>query len=101
MKSHLKKIKLFFKNFFKNKEGKIVIVQFPNTPLFIAIVLWCIPYFQIPMLTFLSSIFIFPVMLYWSYLEIVAGDSSFRKALGGFVAIHYLKNLLFFISQFN
>ncbi len=68
--------------FFKDKNGKLAIVQRPNT----LIILWLglsglskVADEQISNgISILAKIF----LLYWAYLEITAGDSMFRRVLG-------------------
>lgn len=87
----------FLKHFFKNKQGNIVIAQYPNTPLWLAIFLWfllSLPFAQLETIQLISRWLLVPVLLYWSYLEIFFGESNFRKVLGIAVACYSLKNLL-------
>jgi len=73
--------------FFKNKNGKITIVQWPN----IWVILWA-------GLTVLSkvadeelrtgiAVLATLSLVFWAYLEITDGDSMFRRVLGATVMI--------------
>lgn len=70
--------------FFKDKHGKWAVVQFPNPLLAIWIILvvisWLFPALHFKVLQTC-------VLFAWSYLELTAGDSPFRKTLGGVVLV--------------
>ena len=93
-KSPLKKINYFIKNFFKDKNGKIIIGQWPNWPLWLALGLFFIGKIPVSELQVFSTWAMIPTMLYWSYLEIFHGDNSFRRVLGTLVALNFIYNLL-------
>lgn len=80
-------------NFFKNNKGEVVIFQPPNAPLLAAIFLYLLKYFDNNLLI-LSRAGFFIVMLYWCGLEIVYGDSPFRRFLGIVVAIFIIWQIL-------
>lgn len=80
-------------NFFKDKNGKVVIGQSPNAPLWIAIVLWICVYIPIPVVQSFAKLAVIPVMLYWSYLEVFFGVNTFRKLLGIVVTIYYINKI--------
>lgn len=92
MKKSNKKNKLV--NFFKDKDGKIVIGQFPNWPLFLAGGFYILGYLDNELAKTISSYGVFTAMIYWSYLEIFFGVNSWRKLLGLIVAIMMIKPLL-------
>lgn len=82
------KSKHIVKNFFKDINDKVVVWQMPNFPL----VAWLVLMIGAHLvnaghlkngLQFLSSAF----LLSWAYLEIVSGDSNFRRLLGLVVMI--------------
>jgi hypothetical protein len=78
----------------RNKEGKLILWQFPNTPLFG----WLI-------FTLLASIFehgrihggfrlLAQTFLFvWAYFELTSGDTIFRKVLGTIVLIYIVLSL--------
>lgn len=73
---------------FKDKEDKWAIVQFPNIPLS----LWIIATLALYTITdqaYKDSLSLLrdALLFTWSYLEITAGDSPFRKVLGGVVMV--------------
>lgn len=77
------KISSIVENFFKDKDGKVVIAQFPNVPLigwFIFLILSKLNFQDqwSDILVFLSSAFLFT----WAYLEITEGVNYFRRLLG-------------------
>jgi hypothetical protein len=69
-------------SFFRDKSGKIVIIQFPNWPLWIVFALYGIQLFGNPTLNQYGAWLARILLLYWSYLEIRFGVNGFRKALG-------------------
>lgn len=81
-----KDIQNALKNFFKDKKGKLAIVQFPN----VALAAWFILMVMSVLisnvglktsLSHLSQAFLFA----WAYMEAWSGESSFRKVLGAVV----------------
>ena len=92
-KTLTKKISNFIQNFFKDKNGKVIITQSPNWPLWLAIFLWVIALLPISAIKLFSAWMLIPTMLYWSYLEIFKGDNSFRRLLGIIVTIYFINKL--------
>ena len=78
--------------FWKDKDGKLAIWQFPNWPL----TFWAI--FMFIAITFhgtlsrTSSFIAFVALLIWSVMEIAKGDSYFRRLLGAIVLIAMMFN---------
>lgn len=73
-------------SFFKDKNGKVVIAQFPNTPLILWFITFLISFF--PLQSRLSNFFdliSFGAIFTWSWLEIFDGVNIFRRVLGLFV----------------
>jgi len=87
-------IKKFIINFFKDKNGNIIIAQTPNKPLWIALGLWGVGLLPVIELQTISNFLFIIVMLYWSYLEAFKGDNSFRKLIGIVAGIYFFINLL-------
>jgi hypothetical protein len=81
--------------FFKDNDGQLAISQKPNLP----IIVWFIsmlashflPYGQ---LNFAANLIAFGALFTWSWLEIFAGDSYFRRALGLVVMLALLYSRL-------
>jgi hypothetical protein len=85
--------------FFRDPEGRIVIAQFPNWPLWV----WLAATVLEQTLDgadglALARLISFAAIVYWAYLEIVAGVNPFRKWLGGSVLLFVLYSRL--SSQF-
>ncbi len=78
-----------FTNFFRDAQGRIVIAQWPNYPLWIAIV--CFFLTRLSIIGFWGLII---SLLYWSFLEIVSGVNSWRRFLGFVVALSQFLKLL-------
>lgn len=79
---------LIIKNFFKDKDGHIVIWQWPNVPLWGWIIFkllsFSIDQEQLRVgFAKLSAASLFV----WAYLEITKGDSYFRRFIGGIVML--------------
>lgn len=88
------KLKKHFCNFFKDKDGNVVIAQFPNWPLFLAAIFYILKYTNIDILLVVGQWGFFVTMIYWSYLEIRYGVNSWRKLLGLLVIFSLLKPLI-------
>lgn len=78
--------KINFSSFFKNNDHKWTIIQFPNPLLLTWIILVIIQLFMSDSslksnIQHLNSALIFA----WAYLEATAGDSMFRRLLGGVI----------------
>lgn len=87
----MKKIDFFA--FFKNNSGQLVLVQAPNPPLILAGFFYLLSFASFSPLVLVSSIASKISLLYWAYLEIISGDSNFRKLLGVLVTIWTVRNL--------
>lgn len=75
-------------SFFKDKDGKVVIGQTPNTPMLLFIVFSLV---QLAPHTHVTRIAIWGARIaisYWAYLEIVSGVNAFRKSLGLVVLLY-------------
>ena len=85
--------------FFRDPEGRIVIAQFPNWPLWVWL---AATVFEQTLASgdglALARLISFTAIVYWAYLEIVAGVNPFRKLLGGSVLLFVLYSRL--SSQF-
>ncbi|MEN8252940.1 MAG: hypothetical protein ABFQ62_01010 [Patescibacteria group bacterium] len=84
-------------NIFKTKTGKIVIAQFPNRPMFLALAFYLLRFLDLNILTLISKWGVSIIMLYWSYLEVFHGVNTFRKILGIVVGIYFLSTLPIFV----
>jgi len=79
---------------FKDHEGRIVIGQPPNPPLYVAAVFFVVrflPFDAAGTISFFGFTF---AMLYWSYLELFHGVNTFRRILGLLVGGFFLISLL-------
>lgn len=77
-------------NFFKDKNGRIVIAQMPNVPLFAWFIFTMLDFFWInsqPRLHQLFQDLSFGFIFTWSWLELTTGINPFRKCLGLLVLI--------------
>ena len=81
-------------NFFKDAQGRVVIVQWPNFPLWIAIVSFILTLLSLPLLNQIGFWGLIVSLLYWSYLEIFYGVNTWRRLLGVAVALSQLLKLL-------
>lgn len=76
------------KNFFKNKDDQTVITQKPNAPIvawFIFLLIGLLPLSQ--ELSDLVDFLGFSAIFIWASLEILDGNSPFRKLLGVVVMV--------------
>ena len=75
-------------DFFRDKNGQWAITQFPN-PVFLAWLFLTLLLLVIGDVSIKSGLqqLASALLLIWAYLEVTAGDSSFRKLLGGIVLL--------------
>lgn len=85
-------------NFFKDKQGKLVIGQLPNKPLLVALGLYVLRYFPNQTTQLISRWGVSIVLIYWAFLEITSGVNSWRRLLGVIVLLNSGKNLLGLIA---
>lgn len=77
--------------FFRDSNGRIVIAQFPNWPLWIWLAATVLEHsFANSDGLGLARLTSFVAIIYWAYLEIVEGVNPFRKCLGGSVVLFVL-----------
>lgn len=79
-----------FMDFFKDKQGKIVIFQTPNPPLLgwlIFTILNFLWYADHPKIHYLFDMLSFGFIFTWAWLEITDGANYFRRTLGLVVLI--------------
>jgi hypothetical protein len=81
---------------FKDKQGKTVIVQWPNWPLWVALALFLLHYYPNTIVQNFSFWGLILTLFYWSYLEICFGVNTWRKILG----ILVLSSQIYKIYQF-
>lgn len=75
--------------FFKDKEGRWAVVQFPNALISAWFILLVVNFFlHSQPLHYLQS----AVLFAWAYMEMTEGESSFRKLLGAVVLIFVIIN---------
>jgi hypothetical protein len=73
--------------FFKDKDGKLSIVAWPNVPILLWLGLSILAKVANEQIRGGISALATGFLLYWAYLEITDGDSSFRRVLGAVVLI--------------
>ena len=71
-----------FLKVFKNKHGKIVLMQWPNRPLYVAGAAWIGTKISAGNWQTVFRIGFTLSLGYWAYLEITQGASTFRRFLG-------------------
>lgn len=79
----MRNLKTDAKNFCQDKNGKIVLLQTPNVPIFI----WGIATILGKLVTAgrlqtFADVISFAFICIWAWLEIAQGSSNFRRALG-------------------
>lgn len=79
---------------FKDAEGRIVIAQAPNPPLFVAVAFFVVRFLPFDAAGTISFLGVTAAMLYWSYLEVFHGVNTFRRFLGLLVGGLFLIALL-------
>ena len=84
----MKRSEVWWDRFWKDKQGKVVLWQNPNLPLwtwFISMLLsHILPYGQ---LNFAAALVSFGALFTWCYLEVTDGVNYFRRSLGVAVLI--------------
>ncbi|MGK0396983.1 MAG: hypothetical protein ACJAYE_003009 [Candidatus Azotimanducaceae bacterium] len=83
-----------FTDVFRDAQGQIVIAQWPNYPLWIAIICFILGYLSVPVLQGIGFWGLIISLLYWSFLEISSGVNVWRRFLGIVVALSQLVTLL-------
>ena len=73
--------------FFKDKDGKLSIVEWPNVPILLWFGLSVLAKVTNAQISTGISVLATVFLLFWAYLEISDGDSLFRRALGAVVLI--------------
>lgn len=73
----------------RNEQNELVLWQLPNQWVWIAAISWLtVRLFELPDWLEITGYFIFYAAAgYWAYLEIISGDSTFRRWLGAGVAL--------------
>lgn len=69
-------------DFFKDKNGKFVVWQFPNPPLLLWVLATLVARFTTDTIHDLAGIIAFGAIFTWAWLEIFDGASWFRRLLG-------------------
>lgn len=82
------------RQFFTTSDGQIVIGQWPNWPLWLAIFFWVIQYLPVDQAQQISQWGMKFSLIYWAYLEIRYGVNSFRRLLGMIVMSWILISLV-------
>ena len=82
-------MKSYFRRFFSNRDGKIVIVQRPNVPILVWAFLQSLSYLLEKPATAIAQLGATAALLVWTILEIGWGASPFRRVRGG-VVLRYL-----------
>ena len=79
--------------FFRDPQGRIVIAQFPNWPLW---AWFAATLFEHTLAggswLLVARLISFAAIAYWAYLEIISGVNPFRRFLGGSVLLFVLYN---------
>lgn len=70
------------RDFFTTSDGRVVIAQWPNWPIWIVIIFWTLGFIPHPGIQQLSWWGTRTVLVYWAYLEIRYGVNGWRKLLG-------------------
>ena len=76
-----------FKDFFKDKNGKIVIIQKPNLLIFVSFFFFAMQLLFTGILELIGLWGFRVVILIWSFDELFRGDSRFRQVLGFLIGI--------------
>ena len=76
-----------FDRFFRDKDGHIVIGQFPNAPLFVALFAYLVNMLSTTWVFTVSEVVFVGAIVWWGVLEIWHGDSRFRRVLGALVLL--------------
>ncbi len=86
-------------NPFKTPQGKIVIGQFPNQPLWLAIFFYLLGFIKNDFLISVSFWGVAIAMLYWSYLELFYGVNNWRRFLGLSTGLYFLWKIVMVFIQ--
>jgi hypothetical protein len=84
-----------FDQFFSGRNGRWVIVQWPNLPISVAVVATILKNIvPFGMANYTVALIAFGAFFTWSWLEIFDGNSKFRRVLGLVVMIVLIKSQL-------
>jgi hypothetical protein len=69
---------------FKDGQGRVVLVQAPNSSLIVFVILLVLRviFFDVPTLARVLQILAFGMIFVWAWLELTQGINYFRRALG-------------------
>ena len=84
----------FIDRCFRDKDGRLVIMQAPNAPIVIWVVSTLLQKVTSGTLQNLASLVAFGSLFTWAWLELTKGDSYFRRFLGVIVLVGILVNRL-------
>jgi hypothetical protein len=87
------------RKFFSDKDGRIVILQRPNVPLWIWMAMMVIGMLTKSTLHTVVSTVGTLAILVWAVLEISWGASPFRRTLGGLVMLTVIWRLAMFLIR--
>lgn len=79
---------------FKDKNGKVVVWQFPNPALVLWVLATLVAKFTTDTTHDLANIIAFGALFTWAWLEIFAGASWFRRLLGLVVLVGAVRTRL-------
>lgn len=77
---------------FRDKHGKMVIVQKPNAPAVIAFVAFAVRALTHDKISHAADLVFFGTAFVWAWLELTQGVNGFRRILGGLVLLGLLIN---------
>lgn len=77
------------RRFFTTKDGRLVIGQWPNWSLWLAIFFWMMQYLPVNQAQVVSLWGMRISLIYWAYLEIRFGVNGFRRLLG-FIVLSWI-----------
>lgn len=83
-----------FMAIFRDAEGRVIIGQAPNPPLYVAAAFFVVRFLPFEAAETISFWGFTAAMLYWSYLELFQGVNTFRRILGLLVGGFFLLSLL-------
>jgi len=83
---------------FKDKDGKWVIAQAPNWPIYLAIGAWIVGNFASSDIAIVAQYIKISALIYWSYLELFKGDAPWRRLLGAVVGYIMIVELIGLIN---
>lgn len=90
LQQQMTSVRRFIYWFFGDEDGHIVIFQYPNLPLFLALGAYLVRMFSSTWIFWVAEVIFLIAITWWAVLEIRSGASRFRRTFGAVVLVGVL-----------